>query len=502
MVQRCVKWKNIVAYGAADLFGNSCMAVIATWMLYFYTTFCGLSPIEAGSILGIVRISDAFTSPIIGYITDHFGNTWLGRKFGRRRFFILLGCPLMVLYILPWVTNMGYLYYLFTYLILDILSAVVMIPYETLAAEMTTDFDVRTKMTSSRMLFSAVATFLSVWLPARMFGIFGKDNPDAFLYNAIVLMGIFIVALLVTYFFTWDRPASEVKENQKSDTPIKYFINMFREMGSVFRVKSYVLHLIIYLFSFTARDMIGTVYVFFVVYAMQSDQITAANIMTLGAVVGIPCNLIWPKLISRMGPSRLLQVMYALMVGTVCLYGVLYVSPWAANVTMSINALYVLQVAWGVANSGTGYVPWTVYTFIPDVDEIITKQRREGLFAGVMTFSRKTTSALAPLITGIVLEETGFIKGAQVQTQSSLDYMVLYMVAATCVLIVVAFATTYFFKLTKENHEILIAEITRLKNGGEMEAVNEKTQAVVENLTGFKYKNLWGHNTVVGRSLD
>ena len=169
---------------------------------------------------------------------------------------------------------------------------------------------------------------------------------------------------------------------------------------------------------------------------------------------------------------------------------------------MSINALYVLQVAWGVANSGTGYVPWTVYTFIPDVDEIITKQRREGLFAGVMTFSRKTTSALAPLITGIVLEETGFIKGAQVQTQSSLDYMVLYMVAATCVLIVVAFATTYFFKLTKENHEILIAEITRLKNGGEMEAVNEKTQAVVENLTGFKYKNLWGHNTVVGRSLD
>lgn len=54
---------------------------------YFYTTYCGLSVLEAGSIFAIARVIDAVLSPIMGYITDNFGDTWLGRRFGRRRFF-------------------------------------------------------------------------------------------------------------------------------------------------------------------------------------------------------------------------------------------------------------------------------------------------------------------------------------------------------------------------------------------------------------------------------
>ena len=34
----------------------------------------------------------------MGYISDNFYNTRLGRRFGRRRFFILLGIPLVLLY--------------------------------------------------------------------------------------------------------------------------------------------------------------------------------------------------------------------------------------------------------------------------------------------------------------------------------------------------------------------------------------------------------------------
>ena len=37
------------------------------------------------------------------------------------------------------------------------------------------------------------------------------------------------------------------------------------------------------------------------------------------------------------------------------------------------------------------FTPWNVFPFIPDIDEMVTRQRREGLFAAVMTFSRKTT---------------------------------------------------------------------------------------------------------------
>ncbi|MGC1001064.1 MFS transporter, partial [Pantoea agglomerans] len=77
----------------------------------FYTTFCGLSMLEASSIFAIARIIDAILSPIMGYITDKFGSTRLGKRFGRRRFFLLISAPMMFIYALVWVSDMGYWYY-------------------------------------------------------------------------------------------------------------------------------------------------------------------------------------------------------------------------------------------------------------------------------------------------------------------------------------------------------------------------------------------------------
>jgi oligogalacturonide transporter len=38
-------------------------------------------------------VLDAVVSPLMGFLTDNFGSTWLGKRFGRRKFFILLGIP-------------------------------------------------------------------------------------------------------------------------------------------------------------------------------------------------------------------------------------------------------------------------------------------------------------------------------------------------------------------------------------------------------------------------
>lgn len=42
---------NYFAYGAGDFLGAGTTALTAAWLLYFYTTFCGLTPIEATFIL-------------------------------------------------------------------------------------------------------------------------------------------------------------------------------------------------------------------------------------------------------------------------------------------------------------------------------------------------------------------------------------------------------------------------------------------------------------------
>jgi oligogalacturonide transporter len=38
---------NYLAYGFRRLPGAGTTALTAAWLLYFYTTFCGLTPIEA-----------------------------------------------------------------------------------------------------------------------------------------------------------------------------------------------------------------------------------------------------------------------------------------------------------------------------------------------------------------------------------------------------------------------------------------------------------------------
>ena len=48
-----------------------------------------------------------------------------------------------------------------------------------------------------------------------------------------------------------------------------------------------------------------------------------------------------------------------------------------------------------------------------DVDEIVTGRRREGAFAGVMTFVRKTMQAVAVMLVGLMLQAGGFVLGIE-----------------------------------------------------------------------------------------
>ena len=74
--------------------GNQC-----SWLLYFYTTFCNMPIAQATLIFSLATYLDVIMNPLMGFISDSFYKTKLGRKFGRRRFFIMIGIPLMCLYL-------------------------------------------------------------------------------------------------------------------------------------------------------------------------------------------------------------------------------------------------------------------------------------------------------------------------------------------------------------------------------------------------------------------
>ena len=88
--QRKVTFITRLGYGSGNLVGSGALAISAAWLTIFYTTYCGLSMAQATFIYSFALIADVIMNPIAGFISDAFNNTKLGRKFGRRRFFILM----------------------------------------------------------------------------------------------------------------------------------------------------------------------------------------------------------------------------------------------------------------------------------------------------------------------------------------------------------------------------------------------------------------------------
>ncbi|MEH6946867.1 MFS transporter [Bacillus sp. JJ634] len=495
-----VTLRTSIGFGLTDIMGGGAFTIIGAWLLFFYTTFVGLSPVEAASIIAIARVVDAVISLFIGSITDNFFKNKLGRKFGRRRFFLLIGSPLMLTYVLLWVTGMNYWYYLGTYLLFEIVAAMVLIPWETLPSEMTKDFNERTKLSTARMFLSGTGTFLATFVPGILIAFFGNDNSYAYFLNGAFFAVLFAICIFITYKSTWENELSPEEEKAllaNSNKPksfgamVKSLLEVMAGYISTFKIKSFRKHLAIYIFSFTAKDVFNAVFIFFCVYALNTSATVGANLLSL-SIIGIPTTILSGFLFARIGPSNLFKIAYSTMI--LCLLGFWVV--YLLQPSSMIITLFVIAGIYQIGRSMLEFTPWNVYPFIPDVDEIVTKERREGLFAAVMTFFRKTSVAIATMIVGVVLEWGGFVKGETVQSPEAIQTIVYTLVIGTIGLLLIALCMAFTFKLNKQTHSILVNEIDRLKNNGSKLDVDPKTKEVVEALTGYDYDKVWVGNTV------
>ena len=483
-----------IGYGLTDIMGGGAFTVIGAWLLFFYTTFVGLSPVEAASIVAIARIVDAIVSLFMGSFTDHFYKNSLGKRFGRRRFFLLLGAPLMLVYILLWITGMSFWFYLAVYLAFEIIAAMVLIPWETLPSEMTKDFNSRTKLSTCHMFLSASGTFLATFIPGLLISHFGEHDPHAYFINGVVFAILFMFCVFISWKVTWERDLTpEMLAELDSHRQPTSFIDkvvatgkLFKEYYSTLKVRAFRKHLAIYLFSFTAKDVYNTVFVFFCVYCLNVSSSLSGTLVSM-SIVGLPVTLLAGVAIIKYGPSRLYVFAYTLMM--LCLVGLFMVYQFPPDNKVTI--LVVLAAVYQVGRCVLEFTPWNVFPFIPDIDEMITRQRREGLFAAVMTFSRKTTVAIATFVVGVMLQEGGFVKGSQVQPESAVNTIAVLLFAGTAGLLLIALWQAVTFHLNKRTHKIFVDEVERLKAKGSKRDVTPETRKIVEDLTGYSYDDLW-----------
>jgi oligogalacturonide transporter len=397
-----------------------------------------------------------------------------------------------------WISGHTYLYYLCTYVFFELVYATVLVPYGTLAPEMTDDFKKLSLFAGVRMLFAQASAILAGILPKMIIDtIGGKDSPDTFLYMGIIFSALFMVVVLVTYLFSWEREgaAEAAAKAAKKTSFLRAFGKLYYNVGSTMRIRAFRLHLGMYLGGYISQDIFNAAFTYFVVFALSGSVAIASGMMgsmAFAQLVAVACFIPLILWIQPAPSYRLACGLYILgILGLLWLY---HFQP--ANVAL---LLYVPVLIAGLGRGGLNFIPWNIYNYIADVDEIVTGERREGIFAGVMIFVRKTTMAAAVMAVGLILQVGGFIAGATTQSPAARMTIVVLMAAGPILLLVMGILISLKFKLTKKTHAVLMREIVRFKQGETAPAAPED-KAIVEDLTGWPYEKLWGKNNVARRA--
>ena len=175
-------------------------------------------------------------------------------------------------------------------------------------------------------------------------------------------------------------------------------------------------------------------------------------------------------------------------------YAVLYY----AGLSDIYSLLLLVSAVAGLGRGGINYVPWNTYTYIADVDEVITGQRREGIFAGIMTLTRKASQAGAVMLVGIVMQMSGFVSGQSTQPEAVSHTILLILSCGTLLVLACGFLVSLRFKLNLQTHSTLREETVKMRESGRTmpESITPQARATVEMLAGLPYESLWGNNNI------
>lgn len=493
--ERPIRFKHQLAYGGGNLLGSGALGIAGIWLLYFYTTFCGLTLLEASAIFSVASIIDAISNPLMGYLSDNFGKTRLGKRFGRRRFFILLGIPLMLFYPFLWMDGFGFWYYLGTYVMFELIYTSVMVPYETLATEMTSDFAARSKLTGYKAIFGKIANVLAAFIPGQFILIYGKESAQPFFFTALTYAAIMFIAIGMLYFFSWERTTEETTEvDEKSMSLANTMLTLARDMKSTFHLRVFRKHLGMYLCGFGAEWLFASIFTYFIIFVLQYDPAMVAGLNSLNSTLQLFSTIIFIGICVRHGFSKPYMLALGIVIFCVASYGMLYFmnlpQQYATAAMLAITAVF------GLGTGGVYYIPWTVYTFLADVDEVFTGRRREGIYAGAMTFSGKLMRSVIVFVMGSILSFYGFQSKSHTQPESAVAAIAVVFCVGVIALALMAIFFSSQMKLNRKTHLVVLGEVSRIKAGGKISDVAPEVRVVMEDLTGHAYEECWGNSPV------
>jgi sugar (glycoside-pentoside-hexuronide) transporter len=427
--------------------------MIAVVFLYFLTDVVGFSPAFAGFILMVGTLWDAISDPTIGILSDRSRSSW-----GRRRPFILAS-------VIPYALATWLLFSDFglaepareIYFVLAIIgyysaATLLEVPYTSLTAEMTRDYDERADLLSYRAIFSQVGSIIgasSPWVLVAWFSNLYGDTKTGWTLTAALFGIISIFPIL----WTWHATRGHELDTQPVDFNI-------REIWSgPLQNRPFLYAMAMFAAANVALGASGSIAVYYMKYYMhfdESQQSMAYLFLFAFTVFWIPVI----NIVTRRFGKRASFIFFVGLWALIQAIGMLLLQPGM------IITFYVFMT---ISSAGIVSVSLTGLSMIPDtieVDEFKTGQRREGLYFGVNMFMRKFWVALALWIIGTTLSLIGYVPDQEQSETTLMGIRVLYSQGTAAVLFL-SIGLAYLLPMTRSRHDALRHAITLKQQGKE-----------------------------------
>ena len=396
---------TIVNYSAMYMPVSMVLLPLGVYVLPYYVEL-GISLYTMSAIIFAARLSDAFTDPLIGVLSDKTKSRW-----GRRKPWIAAGAPLLMLslymlFVPP--TDVSAWYFGFWIVTLYLAFTIVDLPYFAWGAELSPLYEQRTKITARREQFHFLGTISFNLLPiaaataiffsradfssvTEVFQNFAVEFTSimeerashidvilSWLANfVLVLIPVtFVMALLFV-----PEPAQKVIPRRKPT-----FIASLRVVR---RNGPYIRLLVCYTVSVLGAGMTAVLSYFFVKHVIGAGELYPIYLLVYYAssILGLP---LWTQLSKRIGKHRAYRV---------AIFWFAFWASWIPFIPSGQFGLFLVIMCFkGSAIGALLAIPAAMAADAVDIDSARTGEQRAGLYFSVWGFLKKGANALGGAI--------------------------------------------------------------------------------------------------------
>ena len=447
---RKVPLGTTIAYGMPGLGAGYMYLLMSLYVMKFSTDVLLIAPAVMGVIFSISRIWDAVSDPIAGYLSDR--TTF---KFGRRRTWMLISfIPISFGFLAvfsPPESMQGQSLDLWMMIaILSFYSAITLlnVPHMALGAELSEDYHERTRLFGVRHIGFTLGSILA--LVSMSLLISEENNPDGDVRQLASSLAFYAIgAMSLMIFFA----VSKLKENPEFQNRVNK--NPFKAFRDVW-INPHAKILIIVLFiENLGGAVIGVLTLYVTQYIVEAPAWAPLIIFAymLPSALSVP---LWIPLSRRFGKIRLWVFSLAF---TGISFGGIFIIPFLDSITDRLIVMFLGAALGGMAAGCGGAIGPSVKGDVIDYDEYLTGERKEGSYFAALNFVFKSATGIMLLVTGFVLQFSGFIPNQPQTMEVKIALISLYGLVPLVFYSLGAYLLYKKFKFGEKEHTAIKQQI-------------------------------------------